>query len=76
MSHDEKYNDCPHCQGRTWTCEAHPDQPFEHLLQDGTECPGPGVPCETCGDGIKFEDGIKVFMADDGYYDYLPVSRR
>lgn len=73
---NEKYNDCPHCQGRTWVCEAHPEQPFEHTLEDGTACPGPGDPCPTCGQDLEFKAEMKVFRAEDGDYDYLPVSRQ
>lgn len=36
-------SDCPRCGDRQWTCEAHPDQPFEH-----DDCPGPGDPCPVC----------------------------
>lgn len=39
---------CPRCGGRQWTCEAHPDQPFEHKLENGEICPGPGDPCVEC----------------------------
>ena len=69
----EKFNDCPHCQGRTWVCERHPDQPFEHTLEDGSMCGGAGCPCPTCGEGITFADGIKVKKNEAGQYDYSPI---
>lgn len=40
---------CEVCKDRGWLCEAHPNEPFEHM-KDGKVCPGPGDPCPKCND--------------------------
>jgi hypothetical protein len=41
---------CPRCAGSGWVCEAHPELPMDHLLEESTEkCGGAGMPCEEPG---------------------------
>jgi hypothetical protein len=36
---------CKICNDTGWTCEQHPEEPFNHKLEDGERCGGPGDPC-------------------------------
>lgn len=32
-----------------WICEEHPERPWPHKNDDGSRCPGPGMPCDEPG---------------------------
>lgn len=64
--------ECEHCNDECWVCEAHDDQPMDHLL-DGKRCGGAGMPCPVCNVGL--ERGIgKLFDAKDAEASDTPIK--